>query len=110
MNSTPSSTEKNHEHNSRIRFGRARWRRLLRLGGIGGAAVKSVYAKECPRHPELAGRRYLANHACIKCHNEDGRNRAALKRLALKELIAAAIEVQDASPRLRKALEVLGHV
>jgi hypothetical protein len=32
--------------------------------------MRSVYGKDCPKHPELAGRRYLPNNNCIGCHSE----------------------------------------
>lgn len=33
--------------------------------------MRSVYGKECAKHPELAGRRYLPNSNCIGCHKEE---------------------------------------
>lgn len=32
--------------------------------------MRSIYAEDCPKHPELAGRRYLPNKVCIKCHSD----------------------------------------
>lgn len=32
--------------------------------------MRSTYGLICHKHPELAGRRYLPNNACIKCHSE----------------------------------------
>jgi hypothetical protein len=69
--------------------------------------MRSVYGKECEKHPELAGRRYLPNLACIKCHSIQNKERHAIKKAALKELIEAAIESPQ-TPRLTAALRAMG--
>jgi hypothetical protein len=69
--------------------------------------MRSVYGKECEKHPELAGRRYLPNLACIKCHSIQNKDRHAARKLALNELIAAAIEAPQ-TPRLTAALKAMG--
>ena len=69
--------------------------------------MRSVYGKECELHPELAGRRYLPNLACIKCHSIQNKERHAIKQAALKELIEAAIEAEQ-TPRLTAAIKAMG--
>lgn len=71
--------------------------------------MRSVYGKECPKHPELAGRRYLPNNNCIKCHSEAMKIQHARRKAALVELIAAAAEVRGFSVRLDEALRGMGH-
>ena len=56
--------------------------------------MRSVYGKECAKHPELAGRRYLPNLACIKCHSDQNRERHAARKKALNELIESALEIE----------------
>lgn len=70
--------------------------------------MRSVYGKECAKHPELAGRRYLPNLACIKCHSDQNRERHLVKKAAMKELFEAASALRHASPRLNAALEAIG--
>lgn len=61
--------------------------------------MKSVYGKECPKHPELAGRRYVPGNGCIKCRNESSkRNNAKIK-----------VERKARDERLAKCLELLAH-
>lgn len=67
--------------------------------------MRSTYGKECARHPELAGRRYLPNLACIKCHSESMKEHNDRRRNALLELIAAAQEVRLREPRIDAALK-----
>ncbi len=69
--------------------------------------MRSTYGKECAKHPELAGRRYLPNLACIKCHSEQNKERHASRRRALLELIDAALEAPQ-TPRLSAALRAMG--
>jgi len=69
--------------------------------------MRSTYGKECAKHPELAGRRYLPNLACIKCHSEQNKERHAIRRRALLELIDAALEAPQ-TPRLSAALRAMG--
>lgn len=71
--------------------------------------MKSKYGQECPKHPELAGRRYIPSNACIKCHSERMRGYHALKKSQMNELIAAAIEVRGNHGRIDKALKELGY-
>lgn len=44
--------------------------------------MRSVYGKECEKHPELAGRRYLPNNNCIKCHSESMKAQHAKRKKA----------------------------
>jgi hypothetical protein len=67
-----------------------------------------MYGNECEKHPELAGRRYLPNMACIKCHSEQNKEQHARRRLALLELIEAAKQLRDSSPRIDEALKAMG--
>ena len=69
--------------------------------------MRSFYGDECAKHPEIAGRRYLPNRACIKCHSEQNKIRHAANRAAILELIAAAQEAVQ-TPRLSAALKALG--
>ena len=69
--------------------------------------MRSVYGKECAKHPELAGRRYLPNNNCIKCHSESMKEHNARRRRALLELIDAALEAPQ-TPRLSAALRAMG--
>ena len=69
--------------------------------------MRSFYGDECAKHPEVAGRRYLPNRACIKCHSEQNKIQHAKRRLALLELIAAAKEAQQ-TPRLTAAINAMG--
>lgn len=69
--------------------------------------MRSFYGDECAKHPEIAGRRYLPNKACIKCHSEQNKERHAAKRAATLELIAAAIEAPQ-TPRLTTAIKAMG--
>lgn len=71
--------------------------------------MRSKYGQVCPKHPELQGRRYIPSNGCIKCHNELTKANHRKRKEKLDELIAAAIEVRGASPRLCAALEALGH-
>lgn len=71
--------------------------------------MRSVYGKECPKHPEMAGRRYLPNNNCIKCHSEAMKVHNARRRAALMELIEAAKEVRNSSARVDEALKAMGH-
>lgn len=71
--------------------------------------MNSFYGGECPKHPELAGRRYAKNNNCIKCHNERGRANYARRKELLEELLEAAHQVRQGSPRLDKALEAYGY-
>jgi hypothetical protein len=70
--------------------------------------MRSVYGKECAKHPELAGRRYLPNNNCIKCHSESMKIHNERRRNALLELIAAAQESRHCSPRIDLALQAMG--
>lgn len=85
--------------------------------------MRSVYGKECPNHPELLGRRYLPNNACIKCHSEwnkvahlkrKAERAAQAERLAKCEALLREVLVEDDQiPTLSKSLvirinEVLG--
>jgi hypothetical protein len=69
--------------------------------------MRAFYGEECAKHPEIAGRRYLPNRACIKCHSEQNKVRHAANRAAILELIAAAQEATQ-TPRLSAALKALG--
>lgn len=69
--------------------------------------MRSVYGAECPKHPEVAGRRYLPNRACIKCHSIQNKERHAARKAAIDELIAAAIEAKQ-TPRLTAAIRAMG--
>ena len=71
--------------------------------------MRSVYGKECEKHPEMAGRRYLPNNNCIKCHSESMKVHNARRRAALLELIEAAKEVRGSSARVDEALKAMGH-
>lgn len=71
--------------------------------------MRSFYGDECSKHPELAGRRYLPNRACIKCHSEQNKEQHARRKRLLTELIDAALEAPKTS-RLSAALEALGYV
>lgn len=67
--------------------------------------MKATYGPECPKHPELKGRRYLANNACLECHNRNSRtsyarkverNKARDERLAKCEaLLREIVEYDD---------------
>ena len=70
--------------------------------------MRSTYGKECAKHPELAGRRYLPNLACIKCHSDQNRERHLVKQEKMKDLFEAADEARHISPRLNASLEALG--
>ena len=70
--------------------------------------MRSTYGKECAKHPELAGRRYLPNNNCIKCHSESMKVHNDRRRNALLELIAAAQESRQLSTRLDSALLSMG--
>jgi hypothetical protein len=67
--------------------------------------MRSTYGKECAKHPELAGRRYLPNNNCIKCHSESMKEHNARRRSALLELIEAAEEIRFKEPRIDAALK-----
>ena len=69
--------------------------------------MRSFYGDECALHPEIAGRRYLPNRACIKCHSIQNKDRHAVKQAAIKELIEAAIEAAQ-TPRLTAAIKAMG--
>ena len=69
--------------------------------------MRSFYGDECAKHPEVAGRRYLPNRACIKCHSEQNKVQHAKRRIALLELIAAAKEAPQ-TPRLTAAINAMG--
>lgn len=71
--------------------------------------MMSKYGQVCPKHPELHGRRYIPSNGCIKCHNELTKSNHRKRKEKIDELIAAAIEVRQASARLNGALEALGH-
>lgn len=71
--------------------------------------MKSFYGTECPKHPELAGRRYLQSSNCIKCHNERSKAHHAKRKELLEELLEAAHQARQWSPRLDKALEAYGY-
>ena len=70
--------------------------------------MRSFYGDECAKHPEIAGRRYLPNRACIKCHSEQNKIRHAANRAAILELIAAAQSARWLSTRLDEALQAMG--
>lgn len=70
--------------------------------------MRSFYGKECPKHPEWAGRRYLPSGCCIGCQRQLNRDGNARRRDQLKELIAAAMESPQ-TIRLTKALEAMGY-
>jgi hypothetical protein len=46
--------------------------------------MRSVYGKECAKHPELAGRRYLPSNTCIECQRELNRAGNARRKAASK--------------------------
>lgn len=46
--------------------------------------MKATYGAECPKHPELKGRRYLANNACLECHTNNSRASYARKMERIK--------------------------
>lgn len=71
--------------------------------------MNSFYGGVCDKHPELGGRRYALNNNCIKCHNERGRARYAKRKELLEELLEAAHQARQWSPRLDKALEAYGY-
>lgn len=70
--------------------------------------MRSFYGKECPKHPEWAGRRYLPSGCCIGCQRQFNRDGNARRRDQLKELIAAAME-SPMTPRLAAALGAMGY-
>jgi hypothetical protein len=70
--------------------------------------MRSFYGDECAKHPEIAGRRYLPNRACIKCHSAQNKERHVIKQAKLKELFEAASMLRRVSPRLDAALQALG--
>lgn len=69
--------------------------------------MRSFYGDECPKHPEIAGRRYLPNRACLKCHSEQNKEQHARRRRAMLELIAAAEEIRMKEPRIDEALKAM---
>lgn len=71
--------------------------------------MNSFYGGVCAKHPELAGRRYSLNNNCIKCHNARSRARYAKRKDLLEELLEAAHQARQWSPRLDKALEAYGY-
>lgn len=71
--------------------------------------MNSFYGGECSKHPELAGRRYALNNNCIKCHNERSKANYARRKELLEELLEAAHQARQRSPRLDKALEAYGY-
>lgn len=71
--------------------------------------MRSVYGKECPKHPEMAGRRYLQSNNCIKCHNERSRANHAKRKERLEELLEAAHQLRHTNQRLDEALKAMGY-
>lgn len=61
--------------------------------------MRSVYGDECPKHPELAGRRYLPNKVCIRCHNDAMKvqhtNRKAIQQARDERLALLEVEVLE---------------
>lgn len=70
--------------------------------------MRSFYGEVFDKHPEIAGRRYLPNKACIKCHSEQNKISHARRKALLEELFEAANEIRFKEPRLDAALEALG--
>lgn len=79
--------------------------------------MRSVYGKECAKHPELAGRRYLPNNNCIGCHSErmkrdnlrrKAEQKARDERLAKCE--ALLIKMRDSGEWYTSAVEWDRHV
>lgn len=70
--------------------------------------MNSFYGDECAKHPELAGRRYLPNRACIGCHSERNKADKAKRKMMIDELISAALEAPQ-TPRLSEALAAMGY-
>jgi len=70
--------------------------------------MRSFYGKDCAKHPEWAGRRYLPSGCCVGCQRELNRAGNARRRDQMKELIAAAIEAPK-TPRLEAALSAMGY-
>jgi hypothetical protein len=70
--------------------------------------MRSKYGQVCEKHPELAGRRYIPNNNCLKCHSESMKIHNDRRRGYLLELIAAAQESRHCSPRLDAALQAMG--
>jgi hypothetical protein len=83
----------------------------LRMGAdhVLVSIMKSKYGQVCAKHPELAGRRYLLSNNCIKCHNERSKANHARRKALLEELLEAAHQARQWSPRLDKALEAYGY-
>lgn len=71
--------------------------------------MKAFYGGICQKHPELAGRRYLQSSNCIKCHNERSKANYARRKELLEELLEAAHQARQWSPRLDAALEAYGY-
>jgi len=67
--------------------------------------MRSKYGQVCDKHPELAGRRYVPNNSCIKCHSEQNKDQHARRRKAVLELIDAAQEIRFREPRIDAALK-----
>lgn len=70
--------------------------------------MRSKYGKVCDKHPELAGRRYIPNNNCLKCHSESMKIHNDRRREALLELIDAADEIRWKEPRIDAALQAMG--
>lgn len=56
--------------------------------------MRSVYGKECAKHPELAGRRFLPSQSCVGCTREYNRRRGQTIRDRVKELEARVAELE----------------
>lgn len=70
--------------------------------------MRSKYGQVCDKHPELAGRRYIPNNNCIKCHSEQNKVQHARRRALMVELLEAADEIRFREPRLDAALQAMG--
>lgn len=84
--------------------------------------MRSFYGKDCPKHPELAGRRYLPNGSCVECQrklNREGNKRRKKEadarekqRVQMEELLRACVANKESFAFETKLLvrieEVLG--
>lgn len=66
--------------------------------------MKSFYGRECEKHPEWAGRRYLPSGCCIGCQRQLNRDGNARRRDQFKALIEAASAQPNPSLQLAAAL------
>jgi hypothetical protein len=67
--------------------------------------MRSVYGKDCAKHPEFAGRRYLPNNNCIGCHRESMKEQSQRRKadMIARDERLALLEIEVASLRNAKA-------